>query len=72
MKSLLRLVALVLTISLRAAKSKAPIICSFAGLPRRLDPQVAPPFCPSASEVGMGKGLRLVAEQQSCISSDLT
>ena len=31
---------------------------SFAGLPRRLDPQIASPLGPSAIEVGMGKGLR--------------
>ena len=35
-----------------------------AGLPRRLDAQIAAAFGPGASEIGMGECLRFVAEQQ--------
>ncbi len=35
-----------------------------AGLPRRLDPQIAAAFGPGAGEIGMGECLRFVAEQQ--------
>ena len=69
MKSLLRLVSLVLDDQLARGEIKDTDHGSFASLPRRLDPQVASALGPSASEIGMGKGLRLVAKQQSDIAS---
>ena len=42
--------------------------CPLAGLPRRLDPQIAAAFGPGAGEIGVGERFRLVAEQQGDIA----
>jgi hypothetical protein len=61
MQSPLRLVALVLTITLRAAQSRTP---SIARLCDCLNPQILAPLGPEVSEIGMGERFRLIAAQQ--------
>src|SRR4051794_15104668 len=69
MKSLLRLVALVLTVSLWAAKSRAPMTARFFACPGASTRRSGAAFGPGPSEIGVGEigvgeRLRLVAEQQ--------
>ena len=68
MKSLLRLVALVLTISLLSGAVESADHRPLLGLPRRLDAQIAAAFGPGVGKIGMGERFRLVAEQQGDIA----
>ena len=64
MKSALRLVCDVTSVSSRETKSSAPIMAIFLRLARSLDAQVGSPFRPGAGKIGMGQRLRFIGEQQ--------
>src|SRR3954451_24565178 len=64
MKSALRLVRLVRTMSVRRAQSSTPSIATLALWPGARNAQVGPFLGPDMRQIGMGEGFGLVAEQE--------